>query len=1461
MTGQDTTPTDLRLDEQGDGIEVTVGITQLEAFLTAEDPEVREYAAKTLANEAAERPDDVRSAVDALTDRLEDDPAIRSHAAAALSALADTHPAAIRDSVPALTERLEGSTTIRADAADALAAVAADEPRIVTESTDALGAHVTDENERVRVRTTDALAAVADADPETAAAVVDEVAEATGDETAAVRENATGILAAVAAESPEDVLETITPLVDRLENDAERTAENSRTQSGDEEVIRANATRALREIALEEPAAVATEVEPIAGRLADAHVEIRADAAVALAAVAADRPDAVTDVVEPLADRLDDVPEVRRETARALRDAAESDPAAVVPAVPELVERLDDSREDVRTDAAAALSAVASEEPAAVDDAVAPLANWLEEGTPEIRSHGVAAIAAVAEARPTAVEPIVIDVAGVLDDDDEIVRLDAARAIAAVAESTSDPVRPVVSDLADRLDDSHEPVRHHAADALSAIALEAGEAQSASEHRAGSETTREAGDEPNVPALVDRLEEGDEWVRGYAARALAEVASAQVADAHPAVRSLCRRLEDDETPVRRAATRDLVTVATENPDDVRGAVSALGDRLGDDDATVRNNAAIALTRLAERYPDDVREADVLVSVFGALDDADRTIEATVRNALSTIAPDGADGCRPPVAVAVEETTADEERVRVAACEALATLGVTSGDETEAVVDALCGLLVEPTPAVRAAALSTLETTLSADVDAEPTPTDAVLEVLAAGDDRAVAVADALADVARSDPELVGEAAKPLLDRFDAAEGAERRALLGVLTTVVEAGDGNPVTGLLLDRLEADGDRRAIAGEIARLAATTPDDVVAERDRLRALLEAGAAGDDASSQPQSGHGEAVRGYAALALGTLAITGHDDGDALGSALEHVDDRLLDAASLATGGETPTHTDGINNQLSGMGRRLDGDPWAAGLALLALSVLADESDSLRPTGVAKIAAGLEAESPIVRVTAGRVLETMATDDPAGFEEAFPALLDALDDPDGDVRATAAAALAECADSDGGPRLEDAGRDHVAPLRASLADPDGRVRARAVRALAALEETDSLPVIGTLTDDPVPTVSEAASNATTRLEAARERDGEGSDESDEIDWPQVRAGPTRSGHVAGDALTRRASERWRVDLADDVDVEAAPAVVDETVVVGRDDGSVSALALEDGHERWRFEAGGPIRVAPAVVDETVYVGSDDGAVYALDAETGERAWRYQTDGRVRTAPVAVDETVYVGSDALHAIDAETGQPVWTVDLEGEIERGPVAGPTVADETVYVAAGERLFAVAAADGSPRWETALETTAGAPPAVGDGTVYVVAGESLVALSSADGSRECRFDTGGRIEMPPAVGDGTAYVVSSDASVYAVDTETGTERWRTPVGRATTGPVAIGGTVCAGLDDGSVATLRISDGSQLWNHDCGESVSSLAVASGRLCAVGDTGVRVIGDSNSSLTDSISGLFTRLGGGEQ
>jgi outer membrane protein assembly factor BamB len=117
----------------------------------------------------------------------------------------------------------------------------------------------------------------------------------------------------------------------------------------------------------------------------------------------------------------------------------------------------------------------------------------------------------------------------------------------------------------------------------------------------------------------------------------------------------------------------------------------------------------------------------------------------------------------------------------------------------------------------------------------------------------------------------------------------------------------------------------------------------------------------------------------------------------------------------------------------------------------------------------------------------------------------------------------------------------------------------------------------------------------------------------------------------------------------------------------------SVTALDTETGAQRWRSYAEGPVRFAPAVWNDRVFFGADDGHLYCVAADDGRLLWKFQAapssrrvmgNGRlislwpVRGGPVLADGKIYFAAGVwpmegvfIYCLDAETGKLVWRND------------------------------------------------------------------------------------------------------------------------------------------------------------------------------------------------------------------
>ncbi len=180
--------------------------------------------------------------------------------------------------------------------------------------------------------------------------------------------------------------------------------------------------------------------------------------------------------------------------------------------------------------------------------------------------------------------------------------------------------------------------------------------------------------------------------------------------------------------------------------------------------------------------------------------------------------------------------------------------------------------------------------------------------------------------------------------------------------------------------------------------------------------------------------------------------------------------------------------------------------------------------------------------------------------------------------------------------------------------------------------------------------------------------------------DWPMWRRDAGRTG-VTEETLPRKLELRWSRELPTTTPAFHSPrlqfdAGYEPVVVKGRlliassRNDSVSAYDASTGRELWVYRTNGPVRFAPAVWNESVCFGSDDGFLYCVGLSTGKLCWKHQAtpnDRRllgnrrlisvwpVRGGPVVADGRVYFAAGVwpfegvfVLAVDIETGDVVW---------------------------------------------------------------------------------------------------------------------------------------------------------------------------------------------------------------------
>lgn len=345
--------------------------------------------------------------------------------------------------------------------------------------------------------------------------------------------------------------------------------------------------------------------------------------------------------------------------------------------------------------------------------------------------------------------------------------------------------------------------------------------------------------------------------------------------------------------------------------------------------------------------------------------------------------------------------------------------------------------------------------------------------------------------------------------------------------------------------------------------------------------------------------------------------------------------------------------------------------------------------------------------------------------------------------------------------------------------------------------------------------------------------------------DWPIYRGTFDLAGCV--EERLPLPLERWWMVKAGGA-VKSSPVVAGGRVFFGSDDGSLRAVALEDGSNVWTTALGGPVEAAPLVAEGVVYVGAAE-SLNAVDAATGAIRWTGKTEGRIAGSANLVRGTngsprlVVVGSydSSLHAFDVATGSNVWKAAAGGYIN-GTAA---VSDGLVVFGGCDMALRVVEADsGLARTNHPLNSYMPGSPAVVDGRAYLGHfGNEFLCVDLRQNTVVWRVESqGAPVFSTPAVSARRVLFGARDMKVHCINRFEGKEVWTFPAGGdVDSSPVVAGDQVVFGADDGWVYVVGLEDGKKLWAYEIGAAVKTSPAVVGGMVIVGaeDGGVYAFG----------------------
>jgi outer membrane protein assembly factor BamB len=64
---------------------------------------------------------------------------------------------------------------------------------------------------------------------------------------------------------------------------------------------------------------------------------------------------------------------------------------------------------------------------------------------------------------------------------------------------------------------------------------------------------------------------------------------------------------------------------------------------------------------------------------------------------------------------------------------------------------------------------------------------------------------------------------------------------------------------------------------------------------------------------------------------------------------------------------------------------------------------------------------------------------------------------------------------------------------------------------------------------------------------------------------------------------------------------VDSSPVIAGEKILIATMKGDIKIIQLRDGKQLMSYELGTPVTGSPAVIDQKIIIGADDGKVYCL--------------------------------------------------------------------------------------------------------------------------------------------------------------------------------------------------------------------------------------------------------------------
>lgn len=139
------------------------------------------------------------------------------------------------------------------------------------------------------------------------------------------------------------------------------------------------------------------------------------------------------------------------------------------------------------------------------------------------------------------------------------------------------------------------------------------------------------------------------------------------------------------------------------------------------------------------------------------------------------------------------------------------------------------------------------------------------------------------------------------------------------------------------------------------------------------------------------------------------------------------------------------------------------------------------------------------------------------------------------------------------------------------------------------------------------------------------------------------------------------RGKKLWETQTL--VTTRSSPALKNDMVFFGNDDGEIIVLDAESGDSIYVAEIGGHFFSGITINEDILYAGNDNGNLYALDISDGSIIWEYDSGARILMTPAVDEENVIFGNleGKFFSLNKIDGTANWITQFGGVLNSTPL--------------------------------------------------------------------------------------------------------------------------------------------------------------------------------------------------------